>query len=72
MITQKPAWRCLTNPTNFVATFRFTDSKYTAIKCQLCDGKGKRKVTDFYSKVEFSGICIYCQGIGKISKRAKR
>lgn len=69
---KKPVYRCLTNPTNFVGAGRFVEAKFEWVECSVCDGKGKRKLTDWISKVGFSGICIYCQGAGKISKRVKK
>ena len=65
---KKPAIRCLSNPTNFVGTGRLTKSKYERVECDECDGKGKRKLTDFVSKVGFSGVCICCKGRGYIWK----
>ena len=38
------------------------------VECEDCGGKGKRKLTDFVSKVGFSGVCICCQGRGYIWK----
>lgn len=38
------------------------------VACEDCGGKGKRKLTDFVSKVGFSGVCICCQGRGYIWK----
>ncbi|AFM54886.1 hypothetical protein B621_gp40 [Marinomonas phage P12026] len=67
----KPIIRCLSNPTNFVGTGRFVEAKFEWVECSVCDGKGKRKLTDWISKVGFLGICIYCQGKGKISKRVE-
>lgn len=66
---KKPAWRCLANPTNFVATFRFTDSKYDRVMCKVCKGAGRRYFKDWHTGGTEIGVCIYCKGIGKISLR---
>lgn len=60
---KKPAWRCLANPTNFVATFRFTESKYKRVECHSCKGSG----VQVHEGV--TGKCWLCQGMGKISLR---
>lgn len=62
---KKPVWRCLTNPTNFVGTGRFKESKYKRVECGFCLGHGKH----FDSRGDDHLKCPDCRGTGKISKR---
>lgn len=65
MSIQKPAYRCLTNPTNFVGTGRFTESKVFKVDCEDCMGSGNEIDWSDENCLPIEGTdCQSCEGKG--------